>query len=138
MTDTTERTVEAPAAPAPDRSIWYRLYHGETTFDFVGRRRIGFAISGVLLLLTVVSLFGRQLNLGIDFEGGVSWETPSANLDQGKVESILDGAADHAACLVMEHRDALLRLASALLERDELNGAEVHRIVADSRRSTTA
>ena len=55
-----------------------------------------------------------------------------------KVESILDGAADHAACLVMEHRDALLGLASALLERDELNGAEVHRIVADSRRSTTA
>ena len=55
-----------------------------------------------------------------------------------KVDSILDGAADHAACMVLEHREALLRLAGALLERDELTGSEVHRIVADSRRSTTA
>jgi cell division protease FtsH len=55
-----------------------------------------------------------------------------------KVDSILDGEADHAACLVLEHRDGLLRLASALLERDELTGAEVHRIVADSRREASA
>jgi len=53
-----------------------------------------------------------------------------------KVDSILDGAADRAACIVLEHRDALLALACALLERDELTGSEVHRIVADSRRST--
>ena len=55
-----------------------------------------------------------------------------------KVDAILDGAADHAACMVLEHREALLKLAGALLERDELTGSEVHRIVADSRRSTTA
>ena len=53
-----------------------------------------------------------------------------------KVDSILDGAADRAACIVLEHREALLALARALLERDELTGSEVHRIVADSRRST--
>ena len=55
-----------------------------------------------------------------------------------KAEAILDAAADHAACMVLEHRTALINLARALLERDELNGAEVHRIVADSRRSTAA
>jgi len=55
-----------------------------------------------------------------------------------QVDSILDKAADHAACMVLEHREALLKLAGALLERDELTGSEVHRIVADSRRSTTA
>jgi len=55
-----------------------------------------------------------------------------------KVDSILDGAADRAACIVLEHREALLSLAGALLERDELTGSEVHRIVADSRRSTSA
>ena len=31
----------------PRRSIWHRLYHGETNFDFVGKRRIGFTISAV-------------------------------------------------------------------------------------------
>ncbi|MCU1366549.1 MAG: peptidase family protein [Ilumatobacteraceae bacterium] len=55
-----------------------------------------------------------------------------------KVESILGAAADHAACMVLENRVALINLARALLERDELNGSEVHRIVADSRRSAAA
>jgi preprotein translocase subunit SecF len=68
---------DTPSAPAK-ASLWHRLYHGETTFDFYGKRRIGFIISGVLLLLTVVSLFTRGLNLGIDFEGGVAWEVPAS------------------------------------------------------------
>jgi preprotein translocase subunit SecF len=63
-----------PAPPPATGSLWHRLYHGETTFDFVGRRRVGFAISGIFLLLSVISLSTRGLNLGIDFEGGVSWE----------------------------------------------------------------
>src|SRR5262245_54412015 len=66
-------TVERPM-PAPRGSIWHRLYHGETNFDFVGKRRIGFIASGVLILASVVSLVVNGLNLGIDFEGGVSWE----------------------------------------------------------------
>ena len=43
--------------PQKRRSFWSRLYHGETTFDFVGKRRIGFAVSGLLILVTLVSLF---------------------------------------------------------------------------------
>jgi preprotein translocase subunit SecF len=79
-------------APVPPKtSIWHRLYHGETTFDFVRMRRFGFALSGILLAITVVSLFTRGLNLGLDFEGGVSWEVPAANgLDAGSARTILD------------------------------------------------
>ena len=73
----------------PRRSLWYRLYHGETTFDFVGRRRIGFTISLVLLLITLGSLLTRQLNLGIDFEGGVSWELQANGLSTDDAASIL-------------------------------------------------
>lgn len=51
-------------------SLFSRLYRNETTFDFVGRKRIGFTISAVLLLLSVGSLLIRGLNLGVDFEGG--------------------------------------------------------------------
>ena len=84
------QTGETSAAPAaPKRSIWSRLYNGETTFDFVGRRRIGFTLSLVLILATAVSLGVRGLNLGIDFEGGVSWEVASANVSQGDVEGVL-------------------------------------------------
>ena len=38
--------------------------------DFLGRRNLWFALSGVVLLVGLVSLGVRGLNLGIDFEGG--------------------------------------------------------------------
>ncbi len=53
-----------------------RLYRGETTVDFYGRRNVGFLASGIILLATLVSLLAQGLNLGIDFKGGVAWEVP--------------------------------------------------------------
>ena len=73
------------------RGILGRLYHGETSFDFVGKRKIGFSISIVLILLTLGSLFTRGLNLGIDFEGGVAWQVPSsATMDVDAARSVLE------------------------------------------------
>ncbi|MFN8024455.1 MAG: protein translocase subunit SecF [Acidimicrobiales bacterium] len=72
------------------RNLWGRLYHGETAIDFYGRRWWGLTISGVLILITIVSLFSRGLNLGIDFEGGVAWEVPAAQITDDQVRSILD------------------------------------------------
>jgi preprotein translocase subunit SecF len=79
-------------AEAPRRaSLWHRLYHGETNYDFVGRRWIGFTISGILLAITIVSLLVRGLNFGIDFEGGIAWEAPVAGgLSTDDVESIIE------------------------------------------------
>ena len=54
-----------------------RLYRGETTFDFIGRRVIGFAISFVIVVAGAGSLLVQGLELGIDFRGGVAWEVPS-------------------------------------------------------------
>ena len=56
---------------------WRRLYNGETTIDFSGRRWWGFGLSIALLVITVGSLFIQGLNLGIDFKGGVAWEAPA-------------------------------------------------------------
>ena len=57
--------------------------HGEQRgrwmqIDFIGRRNLWFAISGLVLLIGAVSLGVKHLNLGIDFEGGsqVSFTTP--------------------------------------------------------------
>jgi preprotein translocase subunit SecF len=58
----------------PRRGPIGRLYHGETSFDFVGRRRIWFTASLIIILLGVGSLSIRGFNLGIDFKGGSSWE----------------------------------------------------------------
>jgi preprotein translocase subunit SecF len=59
-------------------SLASRLYHGETTYDFVGRRRLWFTISGVLLLISLVSLFVPGLNFGIDFKGGAVFRVQPA------------------------------------------------------------
>ena len=73
------------------RGIFGRLYHGETSFDFFGKRKIGFAISITLILLTLGSLFTRGLNLGIDFEGGVAWQVPSSEtMDVDAARSVLE------------------------------------------------
>jgi preprotein translocase subunit SecF len=56
---------------------WRRLYNGETTIDFSGRRKWGFGLSIALLVVTIGSLFVQGLNLGIDFKGGVAWEAPA-------------------------------------------------------------
>lgn len=106
MTDTlTPGTLAEPDKPHKP-SLWHRLYHGETTFDFVGRRRIGFVISGVLILLTIVSLFTRGLNLGLDFEGGVAWEVPATpTLAVPDVEQILsDNGVDPATAKIQTLR----------------------------------
>ena len=68
-----------------------RLYRGETDADFVGRARRWFLLSGVVVLIGLVSLLTRGLNLGIDFEGGTSWELPAGDLT---VESARDVLAD--------------------------------------------
>ncbi|MSO59255.1 MAG: protein translocase subunit SecF [Ilumatobacteraceae bacterium] len=55
-----------------------RLYRGETTVDFYGRRKFGFALSLLIGVITVVSLISQGINLGIDFKGGVAWEVPAS------------------------------------------------------------
>lgn len=56
-----------------------RAVNGQTAVDFIGRRKVGFILSGLLILATVVSLLVQGLNLGIDFVGGVSWDVPATN-----------------------------------------------------------
>ena len=69
----------------PQRSVWGRLYHGETNADFIGRKRIWFILSGLLVLIGVVAFATRGFNLGIDFEGGVVWEVPAGDATVAEV-----------------------------------------------------
>lgn len=67
-----------------------RLYRGETTFDFIGRRIIGFVISLVILVAGAGSLLIQGLELGIDFRGGVAWEVPAGSLTDQDARNVLE------------------------------------------------
>lgn len=70
--------------------LWSRLSTGGTTFNFYGRKKIGFGVSLAALLITLGSLFTQGLNLGIDFKGGVAFEVPvSATMSTDKAEEVL-------------------------------------------------
>lgn len=54
-----------------------KLYRGEVSYDFVGRKKLWYTISGLILILAAVGLFGRGLNLGIEFRGGAEFQVVS-------------------------------------------------------------
>jgi preprotein translocase subunit SecF len=55
------------------------LYRGEVSYDFVGRQKRWYAISGVLLLVSVLALIFRPLQLGIEFRGGAEFLVSGAS-----------------------------------------------------------
>ena len=71
-----------------------RLYRGETTFNIIGLRVIGFAISLVIVVAGAGSLLVKGLDLGIDFRGGVAWEVtsngPGGKLTDEDARKVLD------------------------------------------------
>jgi len=65
-----------------------RLYRGENDYNFRTAWKWGVRISVLLVAISIFSLMFRGLNLGIDFEGGVSWEVKAEELT---VEETRDG-----------------------------------------------
>ncbi len=57
-------------------------------FDFMGRTRVWFAISGLVILIGLGSLVGRGLNQGIDFKGGTQITYALAKGQKTSVTSI--------------------------------------------------
>jgi len=69
-----------------------RLYRGLTTFDFVGRRRVWFAISAVIIIAGMAALGIKGLNYGIDFKGGSSWEVLAPGVSQQQAVTAVTAA----------------------------------------------
>ncbi|HVA52588.1 MAG TPA: protein translocase subunit SecF [Acidimicrobiales bacterium] len=81
-------------APADPKTYgrFGRLYHGLTTVDFVGRRKVWFTVSIVIIVLGIGSLAIRGFNLGIDFKGGSSWEVLAPHTTIANMTSAVEKA----------------------------------------------
>lgn len=90
----------------PRRGALARLYHGENRADIIGRWKLWFAISGVLILVGMATLAARGLNLGIDFTGGTVWKVRAGDATVADVTSAVT-ALGHDDVQVQEVTEAI-------------------------------
>ena len=99
--DVTESTaVEAPdlasaASGLPHHGFFTRLYTGTGGFDVIGRRKMWFTISGVIVAIAIASILIRGFTFGIDFQGGTTVSFPSSNVTTGQAEEVYRNALGH-------------------------------------------
>jgi preprotein translocase subunit SecF len=106
-------------------SVLSRLYHGETRYDFVGRRRLWFTISGVLLLISLVSLWVPGLNFGIDFKGGAVFRVQP---DRPVTEAQVRGAVGQVAKVVQVTEEQPVQV---IVQTEALPQEEIAKVRAD-------
>ena len=70
-----------------------RLYRGDVSINFVGRQRLWYIMSGVILLVSVVALLTRGLNFSQEFTGGSSFTFPAASsVSTGDISRVVTDA----------------------------------------------
>ena len=117
-----EAVPEGPAAGAaaaaagtarrPERrvALTHRLYNGEAGLDVVGRSRLIYKITAVVLLLCLASMLFRGFNFGIDFEGGSSFRLPGETSQLEDVRAAAeDAGAEVASAQVVGGNTLLIR-----------------------------
>jgi preprotein translocase subunit SecF len=98
------------------------LFRGQREFhmDIVGKRRIWFAISGVVLLISVLALSFRGLNLGIDFQGGALLDYENrAGSSVEEIRSLL-ADQDHPEAIVQVTGEGEVRVRTESLGSDRV------------------
>jgi preprotein translocase subunit SecF len=75
------------------REIPGRLYRGELSINIVGRQKMWYTISGLILLVSVIALATRGLNFSVEFKGGSVFKFPAAaTVSQGDITRVVTGA----------------------------------------------
>jgi preprotein translocase subunit SecF len=89
------------------------FFHRATNFPFMSTRKLWYALSGVLILISLLSLFTRGLDLGVDFTGGITVQASfpaTANRDAVSSALIRAGYADPQVTIFGTSRDIAIRL----------------------------
>jgi preprotein translocase subunit SecF len=71
-------------------SLATRLYRGDISYDFIARRRVWYAASGLLVLISIVSMFARGLHPSIDFKGGDVFQLPRHGHSTSDVRAVFE------------------------------------------------
>lgn len=100
------------------------FFRKKTEFDFLGKRNIAFAVSGILIAISVVTPIFVSPNWGVDFAGGTEMQVRfTTSVDPGDVRKALEEAGiDDAQIQVfgaVEDKTFLVRMGRASLFSDK-------------------
>jgi preprotein translocase subunit SecF len=75
------------------RDIPGRLYRGDVSINIVGRQKLWYAISGIILVVSIGALVVRGLNFSVEFKGGSVFSFPAAtSVSQGDITRVVTDA----------------------------------------------
>ncbi|QZN84282.1 protein translocase subunit SecF [Cellulomonas sp. C5510] len=98
------------------------LYTGRRSYDIVGRRRVWFTISGILVLLSAVFLVKPGLQPGIEFRGGSEFTVSNAaTSDQQPAVDAVAEVAPEEVPRVTNVGSSSIRIQTAELTNDQVD-----------------
>jgi preprotein translocase subunit SecF len=127
--DLTTEAVEAPdiETATPQHGFFTRLYTGTGAFEVIGKRKLWFGISGLIVAIALASILLRGFTFGIDFEGGTKVSMPaqgaSGNVSTQQVEDVFNkslGMAADAVVIVGSGESATVQIRSETLDNEEI------------------
>ncbi len=101
-----------------------RLYRGETSVDFIGKRKIWYSVSGLLILASALTLFTQGLHLGIEFKGGSSFTVTSVKASVQTAESALADAGITSQTIIQKVGNDKIRIQTDALTAAEQTAVE--------------
>ena len=103
--------------------LGHRLYTGEVSYDFVGRRRRWYIVSAILLTISVLAVLLRGLTWGIEFSGGADFKAPttvtSSSVDDMRAALEASGVPDLDEATINTIGDNQIRVQTRTLDPTE-------------------
>ena len=101
-----------------------RLHSGETSIDFIGKRRRWYALSGLLIIASIAALSLQGLHLGIEFKGGASYTVTKVGSTVEQAESALTAAGFTGENIVQLVGNDKVRIQTGSLANDKSNALQ--------------
>ena len=116
-------------------SFGQNLYEGHISFNFVGRRKLWYSISVLIVALAAVGFLVRGFNMGVEFKGGVEFTAKVAKADSKTVDTMTQAVVDAGVPeagdpqVITSGPDAL-RISTKVLTQDEATKVQASLIKA--------
>jgi preprotein translocase subunit SecF len=101
-----------------------RLHSGETSIDYIGKRRRWYAFSGLLIIASIAALSLQGLHLGIEFKGGSSYTVTKAGSTIAQAESALTSAGLTGERIIQKVGNDKVRVQTGSLTTQESNAVQ--------------